>query len=243
MSSTKYPTSARNTLTHCFGFGSLTCQRRSRSYDRTVRGSLGRSARISGEFACNLRDLCGRCIPRLYAAASLKHARVHDVRAPAAEYSAALCRGLIEATDGSGVVARPRAPYSAALCRGLIEAVCNSRLIRMAGARIPRLYAAASLKHEHAIGLPIGVLDRIPRLYAAASLKRHRAQRQPLHGRAGIPRLYAAASLKRHIFAVWVESRHRYSAALCRGLIEALPPSSRALGRASVFRGFMPRPH
>ena len=34
-----------------------------------------------------------------------------------------------------------------------------------------------------------------------------------------------------------------FSAALCRGLIEALPRSRSARRSPSVFRGFMPRPH
>ena len=38
--------------------------------------------------------------------------------------------------------------------------------------RIPRLYAAASLKHL-AIEAAVEAGDRIPRLYAAASLKQH----------------------------------------------------------------------
>ena len=37
--------------------------------------------------------------------------------------------------------------------------------------------------------------------------------------------------------------RRRYSAALCRGLIEAWTATSKDQGPASVFRGFMPRPH
>ena len=85
---------------------------------------------------------------------------------------------------------------------------------------------------------------------------------------AGFPRLYAAASLKPAgmVWSTW--GGHSFSAALCRGLIEAhastgietskLPGFPRLyaaaslkqldepLGRLSgllVFRGFMPRPH
>ena len=61
--------------------------------------------------------------PRLYAAASLKPGNQDVSLAEASRFSAALCRGLIEAT--AGVVAS-RAP-----ARGF-----------------PRLYAAASLKHR-----------------------------------------------------------------------------------------------
>ena len=111
----------------------------------------------------------------------------------------------------------PKVMYSAALCRGLIEASISSAKPRSSLQRIPRLYAAASLKledralaHQHP--------HRIPRLYAAASLKliflANGFERQ---GR--IPRLYAAASLKLMnkmdiVLAHWI-----------------------------VFRGFMPRPH
>ena len=85
-------------------------------------------------------------------------------------YSAALCRGLIEAADSSGRDDQLRRAYSAALCRGLIEAgrmPCWSAEVRRC---IPRLYAAASLKP---LDLAADVSEdiSIPRLYAAASLK------------------------------------------------------------------------
>ena len=61
---------------------------------------------------------------------------------------------------------------------------------------------------------------------------------------AGFPRLYAAASLKLGLAITLTEERGRFSAALCRGLIEASPwRVSAACPRAAVFRGFMPRPH
>ena len=60
-------------------------------------------------------------------------------------FSAALCRGLIEAC-----AARPRRrgrdTFSAALCRGLIEAPLLDALESGSTASFPRLYAAASLK-------------------------------------------------------------------------------------------------
>ena len=87
------------------------------------------------------------CFPRLYAAASLKHERLVRAVAQIEEFSAALCRGLIEASDLS-VGARVRFPrlyaaaslfrnigvrlgaFSAALCRGLIEADRADRRFR-----------------------------------------------------------------------------------------------------------------
>ena len=60
--------------------------------------------------------------------------------------------------------------YSAALCRGLIEAAAYSDAMGVVPAGIPRLYAAASLKQEGFEALLLR-LGRIPRLYAAASLK------------------------------------------------------------------------
>ena len=59
-----------------------------------------------------------------------------------------------------------------------------------------------------------------PRLYAAASLKRRGAgPRRDEVG--GFPRLYAAASLKPAIHQRRVTVLRKFSAALCRGLIEA----------------------
>ena len=60
--------------------------------------------------------------------------------------------------------------FSAALCRGLIEAWCPD-MATEAPRRFPRLYAAASLKQAVRLAEP-AVLLRFPRLYAAASLKR-----------------------------------------------------------------------
>ena len=63
-----------------------------------------------------------------------------------------------------------------------------------ASARIPRLYAAASLKH-YRYAYDNHVYGGIPRLYAAASLKPKCVHGFVIYG-IGIPRLYAAASLK-----------------------------------------------
>ena len=107
-----------------------------------------------------------------------------------------------------------------------------------------------------------------PRLYAAASLKQGATERQISEATGGFPRLYAAASLKPYHFGYGGRYRPLFSAALCRGLIEAPPgrtggpcpcpgfprlyaaASLKLAGRAQptlvlggVFRGFMPRPH
>ena len=195
-----------------------------------------------------------RGIPRLYAAASLKLPISDHVRPAVLGYSAALCRGLIEAARMvSGALYWRRRGYSAALCRGLIEAYLSgyarggidgiprlyaaASLKRLApdrmgyGAwRIPRLYAAASLKHRRGASRARQDVG-IPRLYAAASLKRSE-RRQAARIRLGIPRLYAAASLKRAEVRRGYELVRQYSAALCRGLIEA---TSEAIDGPSII--------
>ena len=88
-----------------------------------------------------------------------------------------------------------------------------------AGSSIPRLYAAASLKRMPAKLRPCE-LAGIPRLYAAASLKPY-AWGERDCGSLSIPRLYAAASLKRLVSVPVRYELREYSAALCRGLIEA----------------------
>ena len=134
--------------------------------------------------------------------------------------------------------------------------------------RFPRLYAAASLKlsfHHKTDAL----WKRFPRLYAAASLKRAVRQRADAGAGRGFPRLYAAASLKPSFGENKLYKIEAFSAALCRGLIEAdrgtrpRSPSPRWFSAAlcrgliealsvtvalvcpgvAVFRGFMPRPH
>ena len=113
----------------------------------------------------------------------------------------------------------------------------------MGAVRIPRLYAAASLKHRPLRGDLAARRARIPRLYAAASLKR--GAQLPRHDATWwrIPRLYAAASLKLSGDADNVRFLVGYSAALCRGLIEASDSSRTSMRGVTVFRGFMPRPH
>ena len=63
-----------------------------------------------------------------------------------AGFSAALCRGLIEATGSHADSIRAKLPFSAALCRGLIEAGAPGRGSPRRACGFPRLYAAASLK-------------------------------------------------------------------------------------------------
>ena len=110
------------------------------------------------------------------------------------------------------------------------------------GRSIPRLYAAASLKQCPRVEYhSTNLLQRIPRLYAAASLKPRVAEiERAVDG--CIPRLYAAASLKRsnrfHKSVPAYGIPRLYAAAsLKRG---AGPGRG---GYRSVFRGFMPRPH
>ena len=81
-----------------------------------------------------------------------------------------------------------------------------------------------------------------PRLYAAASLKPLAGERLPGTDKR-FPRLYAAASLKQLAVPVLALHTHTFSAALCRGLIEAFALSAPVTNCPNVFRGFMPRPH
>ena len=164
-----------------------------------------------------MRDhsMCGPCagIPRLYAAASLKHVR----RCPWYRPSRISCIPRLYAAASLKPVSNASLirtgfddrAYSAALCRGLIEAYARRRptrsRLRRHGVRIPRLYAAASLKlrvlhatstitasgASYSAALCRGLIEAgmpnviatslrylvrsIPRLYAAASLK-HYAQ-------------------------------------------------------------------
>ena len=57
------------------------------------------------------------------------------------------------------------------------------------------------------------------------------------------PRLYAAASLKPQLRRGGHRRDGPFSAALCRGLIEAGRRGEEFPPFAVVFRGFMPRPH
>ena len=85
--------------------------------------------------------------------------------------------------------------FSAALCRGLIEASTGRTTGPAAAPRFPRLYVAASLKR-----LPVPFVSVRPHSF---------------------PRLYVAASLKQDVGIGDGGSGIRFSAALCRGLIEA----------------------
>ena len=155
--------------------------------------------------------------------------------------------------------------FSAATCRGLIEAGCPGGSARRRRC-FPRLHAAASLKLERGEGIGQFAVG-FPRLHAAASLKHHRARdifkvregfsaatcrglieamrilfRQRLSTR-GFPRLHAAASLKHGKNAdgeVRVHGFPRLHAAASLKLEESY---GREAIRHVVFRGYMPRPH
>ena len=73
-----------------------------------------------------------------------------------------------------------------------------------------------------------------PRLYAAASLKPSLRHDPASHGGC-FPRLYAAASLKRGSGCVGVMESRPLSAALCRGLIEAMTLSCTTWHSAGRF--------
>ena len=156
-------------------------------------------------------------------------------------YSAALCRGLIEAMP-QGCTTNLSLKYSAALCRGLIEARYSSRSAISVQRSIPRLYAAASLKQC------ITTVDRRHVGAYSAALCRGLIEAGADFGwrqasAAGIPRLYAAASLKPH-------QGGRRSAG-CRGIprlyaaasLKQLKDGQGIIPGGPVFRGFMPRPH
>ena len=222
---------------------SLTNRTHSRAHDRHVEHPHPCSARNPGSISRRLKRLHESCVPRLYAAASLKPA-VRTVRGPASSgvprlyaaaslkrhesrhqfipglmCSAALCRGLIEAVAYALRSVSGEAACSAALCRGLIEASFTTwRAYHHDGAGVPRLYAAASLKRTRCGENPTSMLRA-----CSAALCRGLIEAET--GGSGD------------------DQRWKCSAALCRGLIEARserPSNARA---RSVFRGFMPRPH
>ena len=67
---------------------------------------------------------------------------------------------------------RRKTKLSAAVCRGLIEATVEPSVAATVFGHFPRQYAAASLKRGVDLeGLPLPLRD-FPRQYAAASLKR-----------------------------------------------------------------------
>ena len=182
-----------------------------------------------------------RGFPRLHAAASLKPPRPCRCPPCACTFSAATCRGLIEATlrcrgprDGS-------ARFSAATCRGLIEASSLGRS-RLEIDSFPRLHAAASLKRSE----ERDVISYV-RVFSAATCRglieagaTGPGCRSPARG---FPRLHAAASLKHGHSNRFRAGRGLFSAATCRGLIEARCSRRVPDLHRGVFRGYMPRPH
>ena len=183
------------------------------------------------------------------------------------QFSAALCRGLIEAAQGIGPIVGSHIKFSAALCRGLIEARSDVGSPSGRSARFPRLYAAASLKPcrypgrlwrsrrkfsaalcRGLIEAPIRFLCSPSFLVFSAALCRGLIEAPSIascryQSAAGFPRLYAAASLKPATQSESLSGLEMFSAALCRGLIEAISTATGLPPRRPVFRGFMPRPH
>ena len=244
---------------------------------------------ISGSRAASC---CSVGFPRLYAAASLKLRAGARAGLYPARFSAALCRGLIEACGRARLASARRRGFPRLYAAASLKHPLRRDGVPGPEAGFPRLYAAASLKPtgpaEAAVritrfsaALCRGLIEAsgrarpgrwrisgFPRLYAAASLKLRSVVPSGSDVHAGFPRLYAAASLKRSTAPPPTTSRRRFSAALCRGLIEARCPGTRWRSgrcgfprlyaaaslkrrprraslpcRSEVFRGFMPRPH
>ena len=160
-----------------------------------------------------------------------------------------------------------RRRFSAALCRGLIEAWFSNRARADVSKGFPRLYAAASLKRHVPHRVVVDLEPRFPRLYAAASLKPS-CRRSALVGSAGFsaalcrglieallhrliiyrflagfPRLYAAASLKRDIGPFIFAGIQRFPRLYAAASLKHVDARRARDHQPEVFRGFMPRPH
>ena len=113
--------------------------------------------------------------PRLYAAASLKLQPLGYRALALHGFSAALCRGLIEALRGELAAVLAAEAFSAALCRGLIEAEiarASNLSVSPFSAALCRGLIEASRGSSRWYWKPMS----FPRLYAAASLKLPRAE-------------------------------------------------------------------
>ena len=147
--------------------------------------------------------------PRLYAAASLKLKRMIHLLSKDIEFSAALCRGLIEAHP-------PLAPVR-----------CSKR-------SFPRLYAAASLKHPHPErgerGLPLFSAALCRGLIEAAASASILRRAPP-----GFSAALCRGLIEARPSARWSRRAGGFSAALCRGLIEAARPASPPRSCAARF--------
>ena len=125
-------------------------------------------------------------------------------------------------------------PFSAALCRGLIEASSVERSPVLREPCFPRLYAAASLK---LLVAPPRV--DVPGPFSAALcrglIEARACEKARSSFTAGFPRLYAAASLKRVARHTAHSSASAVFRALCRGLIEAVVPATPLVAQSRVF--------
>ena len=86
-------------------------------------------------------------------------------------FSAALCRGLIEAAGRGRAGVASAKPFSAALCRGLIEAYCAGSRARPRSRRFSAALCRGLIEALRLARAVVRLDDRFPRLYAAASLK------------------------------------------------------------------------
>ncbi len=157
-------------------------------------------------------------------------------------FSGAFCSGLIEAplrldrivlgiSRFPGLFApaslKPRghnqspmergAGFSGAFCSGLIEATLQEAWPAWRHCRFPGLFAPASLKLQE-VDCVLGLVFRFPGLFAPASLKRLQGGDDP--GQLVL-----------------------FSGAFCSGLIEASVALGLKVSGATVFRGFLLRPH
>ena len=122
--------------------------------------------------------------------------------------------------------------FSAALCRGLIEAFSGATPMTPTYRSFPRLYAAASLKRRERLAGPAlrgGFSAALCRGLIEALIIYSLSPKWCC----SFPRLYAAASLKHDLPRVQQAFHRRFSAALCRGLIEAAIGRDRRGGPAA----------
>ena len=202
--------------------------------------------------------------PRPCAAASLKRTGSSRRGRCATAFSAAMRRGLIEASRGRSACGRASPLFSAAMRRGLIEAALHRRGQVQHAPSFPRPCAAASLKlrdgavrqvaplgfsaamRRGLIEAGIGPGSAPSRSVFSAAMRRGliEAVCRTVRARAArrFPRPCAAASLKRDADDDPAQSGVAFSAAMRRGLIEARAPERSCPG-TSVFRGHAPRPH
>ena len=191
-----------------------------RPFPRQTRRGLIEARRPPRPAPSHIRDFPGR-----HAGASLKQRLPHRVRRAGERHFPGRHAGASLKLETGGRLAEGADRFPRQTRRGLIEAG-RGRAGCELDAAFPRQTRRGLIEARHVAGVPDRHSRHFPGRHAGASLKRLGRRRAP-EGGGHFPGRHAGASLKRQARTQCESRSNTFPRQTRRGLIEAMPPSSR----------------